>query len=187
MPDPTPVQWFRRDPGGGTLYVKQGEPEAMTPGRLAEIRERIRYGRPSGLGSYGAMTSDLYQAEDDRASLLAEVDRLTAELDFERASALRVRADVERVLDGVLGTEEEDGAGEGLAGDVALFAERSTRAVAELHAARADLAEIHGLVDRYSRSRRQAFDREALAGAVVRTVDHQRATAHGPTGEVSRG
>jgi hypothetical protein len=27
MPDPTPVQWFHRDPTGGTLYVKPSEGE----------------------------------------------------------------------------------------------------------------------------------------------------------------
>ncbi len=38
---------------------------------------------------------------------------------------MRVRFDVEAVLDEALGTEEEDGAGEGLAADVALLARRA--------------------------------------------------------------
>lgn len=106
------------------LHVKPTVP-AMTPERREEIREQ-------SLEPLDGSSNFLMRADAARRELLDEVDRLTAVLDFERSSALRVRAEVERVLDAALGTREEDGAGQGLAGDVALLAERLARATAEV-------------------------------------------------------
>lgn len=47
---------------------------------------------------------------------------------------MRIRMDVESVLDKALGTEVEDGAGEGLAADVALLAERAAASEASRQA-----------------------------------------------------
>lgn len=67
----------------------------------------------------------------------AEVGRLTDEASFHRG----VRTRVEYVLDEALGTEEDDGTGEGLAADVWLLAAQRDEAQAAIRRARELIAD----------------------------------------------
>jgi hypothetical protein len=74
-----------------------------------------------------------------------ELERLRAEAEkYHRYydDAMKVRLDVEEVLDEALGTEEEDGAGYGLAGDVALLAQHEKAARAEADTLRGKVEEL---------------------------------------------
>ncbi len=66
----------------------------------------------------------------DERDLLAEVKRLRAEARLSLGPSLYM--EVQQVLDAVLGTEENDGAGAGIVADVQLVAERLLAAEAEL-------------------------------------------------------
>lgn len=111
---------------------------AMTPERLAEIRRRTVAGRPEGPGTAsGTSLSRLYEAEDHRADLLAEVDRLTEERDA-------LAAELETVLPPVQRSMAER--------DMALDALTEARTMRDQHrrerdAARAELAGLRQRVE----------------------------------------
>jgi hypothetical protein len=96
---------------------------------MTEITDEAREHDDFDLGEIGATTANLSRALVQRD---AEIDRLRREIDMHQ----RIRLDVEKVLDDVLGTEEEDGAGAGLEGDVRLLADRCKRAESQLAAIR---------------------------------------------------
>ena len=70
----------------------------------------------------------------------AEVERLRAELRLAFSPGMYL--DIQKVLDGALGTTEADGAGAGIVADVALVTERMKQAEAERDEARAELEKV---------------------------------------------
>lgn len=113
-----------------------------TTDRLSEIKARhwgFRGVRMPAATFTVASAESQAHAQGDIAWLVTEVERLTAENAEVRQQAdhhLGIRLEAEKVLDGELGTEEEDGAGEGFVADVALVVER-------LNDARAEIAKLH--------------------------------------------
>lgn len=77
----------------------------------------------------------LAERDERIATLQAEIDRLRKQVDFH----LKIRMGVEEVLNEVIGTEVEDGAGEGHVSDVNLLAQRYKDALADVGRLRASL------------------------------------------------
>lgn len=94
-------------------------------GRLADFLCSVTGGRLSKTGYSVATMVQETEADFDRyyGEELAEAQAEIEAAEKRLAGELRMRVGVERVLDRVLGTEPEDGAGEGLAADVALAVE----------------------------------------------------------------
>jgi hypothetical protein len=79
-------------------------------------------------------------AWEDVRDLLAEVDRLAADLNIAFGPHLYLA--VQHVLDKALGTNEEDGSGAGIVGDITLIAERMRAAEAEVGRLKAENAQL---------------------------------------------
>jgi hypothetical protein len=77
---------------------------------------------------------------DEALGELASTREELAEAKRNYDDQMQIRMEVEKVLDVALGTEEDDGAGMGLVGDVALLADRLKSASEELEDVRATLA-----------------------------------------------
>jgi hypothetical protein len=117
QPEPTMhrVDWFRRDPGGGTLFVKPEEPQPMTTGPepgptgftpydyAAVVRQALHDHAPAGktYAEDGTITKVCRCGlETDGSTLTARTEHLgdvvTAALGF---TSLPTRAEVLRVAD----------------------------------------------------------------------------------------
>lgn len=112
--------------------------ELITPQALAEIRRHDEIDLKAAEKTDGALDETAWE----RHVLLAEVDRLRAELKIAFGPGLYL--DIQQVLDKALGTDEADGAGAGIVADISLVVERMQAAEAE--------------VDRRDRIMNSAFD-----------------------------
>lgn len=99
--------------------------DPMTTERRAEIREHLARTRALDM-----CLDDWHMTlAADARDLLAEVERLRAELDLAFSPGMYL--DIQKVLDEALGTNKADGAGAGIVADVALVADRMKQAEAE--------------------------------------------------------
>lgn len=114
---------------GEFMYGAQADALIAGPlaGLLAEV-ERHRAGREVEQ----EMLRNAIEMLSELDSLRAENERLRGDVEFHAKIRLRVEA----VLDAALGTEDEDGAGAGLAADVQLLADQRDRLRAQVEAVR---------------------------------------------------
>lgn len=96
---------------------------------LAEV-EQLKAERSKAAAWEVHLAENLHYAQLDGAGAAAEVERLTSELSVAFGPGLYL--DIQKVLDEALGTHEADGAGAGIAADVAVLAERKRTAETEV-------------------------------------------------------
>lgn len=104
----------------GAIWHALGIPADADADIVAEVRDLRARDKPGCSRAH----QDLATVEAERDSLAAENARLRQEVGDNH----RLRFEVEKVLDGVLGTEWTDGAGAGLAADVQMVAQQLERA-----------------------------------------------------------
>lgn len=119
-------------------------------------------------------------------ALLAEVERLRTELDLAFSPGMYL--DIQKVLDDALGTNEADGAGEGIVADVALIAGRMKKAEAERDDVVAELKEERLTSDALRKNRDQLNDEltTARAEAARLAVELEDARTDRKTAEMQR-